>query len=835
MSSFPVSNNGCLSEFSQGEVLAQGWQFCESQPGTWSEPPDVERAMNGATTGGWMPMDVPGTVAKALHLGGQYDLHQPRSLHDSDFWCRTVISGDGQHLLQCDGLATLAEIYLDGKLLGESCSMFLPAAFALTLSGEHVLYIAFRSLNNHLASLKLPRARWRVAMVSDQSLRGVRTTLLGHMPSWCPAVHMVGPWRSLRLISADSIISCRLYAQAVADGGRLWVEVVCVSDMEGCSISCAGVSALLPHAVNQTYCVELTITDVQRWWPIGMGQQVLYDVALNHPQGAVVLGKVGFRSIELNTGEDGCGFQLVVNGKTMFARGAVYTPPDMLHPGSEAGVEKRLQLLADMGANLLRVAGPFCYESTAFFRCCDRLGILVWQDLMLANFDYPFVDDAFTKTVQGEVEVLLKRIAGSPSLAVLCGGSEIHQQAAMLGLTQQRRHMAFFSDQLPQMCAQFAPQLIVVSNSPSGGELPFSVREGVSHYFGVGAYERPLEDARRAAPRFITECLAFANVPEPISLESFAVPAVHHPNWKAGVPRDRSASWDFEDTRDHYLERVFALPPGQLRRTDPAHYLDASRALGAHIMATTLAEWRRPASPTCGALVFTAADLQPGAGWGLIDSSGEPKAAYYGFRQVCKPLALFLTDEGCDGLDIHLLNDTPKAYCLQLEVRALRQGTVTVARGELVVNLPAYGALTVPATRVVGAFFDLTYAYRFGKPNHDTVVVQAKELGISTSPVSLDACYFPLGAYVAPSSIGLQAGLTNEGGVWCLELSTSAVARFVHIDDRLYRPQDNYFHLPPGSKRTVSLLARSDQNREPPQGTVSALNSLDTVSYRGAT
>jgi beta-mannosidase len=800
----------------------------------WRSALEVDVAMEANRGDGWIAAQVPGTVAQALHSAGVYDPDTPRVLHDSDFWYRREITGEGRYLLNCEGLATLAEIYLDGQLLLSSKSMFLPVSLPLVLSGKCVLHIVFRSLNAHLAGLKPARARWRVAMVPEQSLRAVRTTLLGHMPSWCPEIHMVGPWQAVRLVPETSIVGLTLRATVMGEGGHLAVEFSCSADLAAASLMCAGVSVHLQCLPGQRYRAEINMASAQPWWPRGMGEQTLYDVTLTRAGAQLCLGQVGFRHIEVDRGPDGLGFSLVVNGKNLFARGVVYTPPNMLCPGSEDGLETRLQLLADMGVNMLRVAGPFCYESTAFYRTCDRLGILVWQDLMLANFDYPLADEAFAALLEQEVESLLRRIGHSPCLAVLCGGSEVHQQAAMLGLPPERRKLPFYSERLVHLCARLNPHLVVVPNSPSGGELPFSIREGISHYFGVGAYERPLDDARLAAPRFVTECLAFSNVPEPVSLDSLAVPAVHDPRWKAGVPRDRGASWDFEDTRDHYLERIFGLRPAQLRRSDPERYLAASRAVCAHLVSSTLAQWRRPSSPTRGALLFTAGDLRAGAGWGLIDVSGEPKSPYYAFRQMAQPLALFLTDEGCDGLDIHLVNDTARDYRLVIEVRALRQGEVTVASGELAVDVPAYAGITVPATHVLGAFFDLTYAFRFGSLAHDSVVVSAwhgTKVAVSTE---LNAAYFPGGPYASPKKLGLQAVVIVENSNYWLELSTQVVARFVHIDDRTCRPQDNYFHLSPGLVRRVQLIPRMGCDEVLPQGSVSALNALDRVHYRGA-
>src|SRR5205085_4499023 len=125
--------------------------------------------------------------------------------------------------------------------------------------------------------------------------------------------------------------------------------------------------------------------------------------------------------------------------------------------------------------------------------------------------DYPVGDAAFHAAVTNESREVLGAISRRPSLAVLCGNSEVEQQVAMLGLDPSLGRGELFGELLPGLVGESGAQAVYVRSAPCGGELPFRTSQGISNYYGVGGYRRPLEDARRAEVRFASECLAFSN------------------------------------------------------------------------------------------------------------------------------------------------------------------------------------------------------------------------------------------------------------------------------------------------------------------------------------
>lgn len=820
-------------------ALDAGWELAASEPGA---PFDPHRLT-------WYPAQVPGTAASALRNLDLWSFETPRNFDADDWWYRCHFSAstgraNSRTFLGCDGLATLAEVWLNDEPLLQSRDMFLAHAVDVTgvLRSQNELRIRFASLDAELARRR-PRPRWKTQLVDNQQLRWIRTSLVGRMPAWSPPVAPVGPWRGVWIEerSAASVTVERLQARAQGERGHVTISArvepyADVGSVRGeLLVGDQSVEAHARQTGNREWRLEgeLQMDNVERWWPHTHGGQPLYGAKLVVHVGDHVLtedlGKVGFRTVEVDTREGGFGLRL--NGEPLFARGACWTTTDVVTlTGTAHDYRQALLAARAAGMNMLRVGGTHFYEADTFYDICDELGILVWQDFMFANMDFPADDAQFVQDVRTEATQLLERLGRRPSLAMLCGGSEVEQQAAMYGLPRSAWANTLFTDLLPSVCQLHAPDVPYVRSTPTGAVLPFHVDQGIAHYYGVGAYLRPVEDARRANVRFAAECLAFANVPEDPTLDQITPGGqaiFHHPRWKERTPRDAGASWDFEDVRDHYVKSLFDVDAHELRRRDPERYLAISRVVTGELMAATFAEWRRAESTCRGGLVWFYRDHWPGAGWGVVDSTGAPKSAYYYLKRALAPVTAFFSDEGLNGLWMYAINEHECPLEATLTFRAWREGDVQVLGAETPVSIPGRGQVRLAVEGILDHFADTTYAYRFGPPSHQVAMLALTERFSGRQLAT--ACHFPAGMSLPiERDLGLEAIVRADGaGHASIELRTRQFAQSVTIDVPGYLPDDNYLHLAPGARTLIRLTALEERRHV--EGTVRALNGSETV------
>ena len=825
--------------------LAEGWQLAKAAPGAFAAP---ERLAGAALQ--WHDATVPGTVASALKhdidTAGDYDAH--------DWWYRTTFAlpgalGDTRQWLRFEGLATLAEVWLNGERIVASRNMFVAQRVDVTalLRDVNHLAIRFESLATAMAG-KRPRPRWRTALVEQQNLRWYRTTLLGRMPGWTQRIEPVGPWGAITLECVDKVEISAVNLQARAEGhtGRIQFRAAVArhdgQPLEGARLRVG--DAVHPLRILQGHDArihgDITIPSVPLWWPHTHGVprrlKCRLELQVEGQWLDVDLGSVGFREVALDS-RDGR-VQFVVNGVPVFCRGACWTTMDLLSLRADpAKLRETLELARAAGLNMLRVGGTMHYECDEFYRLCDELGILVWQDFMFANMDYPVADAAFRAEIEAEARHQLERLHRHACIVAYCGGSEIAQQAAMMGLPADQWSNAFFTESLPELCTSLHGGVPYFPSTPWGGALPFHVGAGIAHYYGVGAYRRPLSDVKLARVKFTTECLGFSNIPEPELIAAHfngnPTPAPHLPKWKARQPRDNGAGWDFEDIRDHYLRELFGKDPVALRGQDLERYFALSRVVSGEVMQRVFAEWRAPHSNCGGALVWYFRDLLPGAGWGVTDSTGRPKAAYWYLKRAWAKRSVHLTDEGLDGLAVHVVNDTHQPMEVSVEIDMFRDGRVATGKAQATLKVPARAAISRHVDAMMGYFTDSTNAYRFGPPKHD--VVAARIVNLENGEVIGEDFYFPQGldlpaqrgASIASSAEWLPTGRVS------VTLRSDAFLQSLAVHCPGFTPEDNYFHLAPNRDRRI-VFAPASAETATFKATFEALNLADAITVRAA-
>jgi beta-mannosidase len=840
-----------VSNLQQRESLCSGWEFCALPPDSAASPLELSEQTN------WLKATVPCTVASALRELGQWNLDSaPRRFDAEDWWFRChfpAADSNASCTLGFDGLATLADVWLNGEHILASDNMFVAHEVDFTgrLEPHNSLYLRFRSLDKALAA-KRPRPRWKAPMIENQQLRWFRTTVLGRTPGWSPSAVAVGPYRPvwLEYRSALSIKQTHIRTSIDDDSGVVDLELELASASQAAIAAqltvargeqLLGVTARIEPGQTRAH-MQLVIPHVQRWWPHTHSEPVLYSARLalesqsssgEQLRREIGLGQIGFRAVRIDTSDGG--FRVLVNDVPIFCRGACWTPLDVVSLNASADdYEQAIERVRDAGMNMIRIGGTMVYEDDALFEACDRHGILVWQELMFANMDFPQGDPKFDRSVEQELRQQLGRLIAHPSLALICGNSEVEQQAAMFGATRDRWTPPLFHEVIPALVRELCPDMPYWPSSAHGGSFPHQPNVGTASYYGVGAYLRPLEDARRSEVRFASECLAFANIPEDSTITRMRggmALRVHHPEWKARTPRDMGAGWDFEDVRDHYVQELFGVDVLALRYSDHDQYLRLGRIATAEVMAATFAEWRRKRSACGGGLVWFLRDLVPGAGWGIVDAFGQPKAAYYALRRVLQPVAVSISDEGCNGLAIHVVNDGCDELKALLTVTLYRNGESHGAPVQCELNLGAHEAIELSANQCFEGFYDLAYAYRFGPKIHDVVVASLRDP--RGKLLSEYACFHRGEVMHRGSEPDVTATLGHdELGVPTLQVSSRKFAQSVYIDTPGAAPEDNYFHIVPGESRMIRFPhAIAGQRIE---GTVRALNSANAVPIRMA-
>lgn len=163
--------------------------------------------------------------------------------------------------------------------------------------------------------------------------------------------------------------------------------------------------------INQV--ISLTVDSPALWSP---ENPFLYDIEIELKEGNKTIDKVtsytGFRKISLGKGPNGF-TRILLNNKFVYQNGPLdqgFWPDGIYTPPTEAAMVYDLQMTKKMGFNMLRKHVKV--ENRIFYYWCDKLGILVWQDMpsgdKYISGSMPDIEKSPESTQQYELE--LKRM-----------------------------------------------------------------------------------------------------------------------------------------------------------------------------------------------------------------------------------------------------------------------------------------------------------------------------------------------------------------------------------------------------------------------------------------
>ena len=818
--------------------LDAGWQF---RAVANTDRSDVKQ---------WHPATVPGVVqTDLLHSGlipDPFDRDNEFRLQWvglADWEYQTTFQVDAAALahdhvdLVFDGLDTFADVYLNGQAVLHAENMFrhwrIPAKTALK-AGPNTLRIVFHSAVEKMIPYvkSLPYILPSISTHNYGNEENIATAPYTRKApynygwDWGPRFMTEGIWQPVRLETWDAlrIENFHIHQQNItADLANLTAEVEIDADrpttatlalahdeMSGPQTADGTQTLQLNAGINHV-SVLLRIATPKLWYPVGYGAQNRYkfsaQVRIGRDVAAHAETKTGLRSVQLRRVADewGKSFEFVVNGISVFAKGADVIPfdsfPNRVTPEIHRNI---LQSARDAHMNMVREWGGGYYESDDFYDICDELGIMVWQEFMFGGDMIPG-DVSFQENVRQEAIDQIKRLRDHPSIVVWCGNNEVEigwwhwgdRQEFKASISPDTRdrvwqdYVIMFADILKGTVAQYADPTPYTPSSPSANfeEIPDNQHNGDMHYWAVWHQQAPKEDYTRQFPRFMSE-YGFQSFPEMRTIHTFA-----------NQPRDfdiRSTVMQAHQKNKGGNERILTYMLREYREPkDFASFVYLSQVQQAEIIKIGAEHLRRQRPRTMGSLYWQLNDCWPVASWASIDYYGRWKALHYYARRFYDDVLIspFLHD---DKVDVYVVSDKLQPLSGTIHTRLLDFSGSVLLDQTKDIQIPAQ-------SNAIYLSVDKAAVLAKGDLRKSFLVF---DLEVAGKRVSRNLIFFEvthdLELPVAPK---IETTLSKTGDDYTVTLQSSKLARNVYLSfgDLNVEAADNYFDLLPAEPVTIRL------------------------------
>jgi len=743
-----------------------------------------------------------------------------------------------------DGLDTFADVYLNEHSILHADNMFrkwrIPAKAALR-PGSNTLRIVFHSaIEKMIPYVKsLPYILPSISTHNYGNEENIATAPYTRKApynygwDWGPRFMTEGIWRPVRLETWDAlrVENLHIHQQTVTSelaNAMAEIEIeasqpvtagvtVAHDEMSGAQIADGNQTLQLDAGMNHV-SIPVRIVAPKLWYPVGYGAQNRYRFSVAVRVGREVAAraetKTGLRSLQLRRAPDewGKSFEFVVNGISVFAKGADVIPFDSFPNRVTPEIHRRiLQAARDAHMNMVREWGGGYYESDDFYDICDELGIMVWQEFMFGGDMVPG-DVAFQENVKQEAIDQIKRLRDHPSIVIWCGNNEVEtgwyhwgdrqEFKESISATAHERvwqdYVILFADVLKSAVTQYADPTPYWPSSPSANfeEVPDNQRNGDMHYWQVWHAQAPASDYTLQFPRFMTE-YGFQSFPEMRTIATFAKPEDY--DIRSTVMQAHQKNKGGNERILTYMLREYRQPK------DFSSYVYLSQVQQAEIIKIGAEHLRRQRPRTMGSLYWQLNDCWPVASWASIDYYGRWKALHYYARRFYDDVIIspFLHD---DKVDVYVVSDKLQPMTGTIHMRLLDFS------GKILFDQTKGAQIPAQSNAI---YFSVDKAAMAAKGDLKQSFLLF-DLEVGGNKVSRNLVFFDvthnLKLPVAPK---IDADLSKSGEDYTLTLKSEKLARNVYVSfgDLPAETADNYFDLLPGEPVTVRVKASATANQ----------------------
>lgn len=726
----------------------------------------------------------------------RYDYHYERTF----FYHKELKHVD----LVCDGIDTLGDIYINNHLVANTNNMHLRYRFSLDevlVDGENTIKIVLKSPIQYIEE-KENACPYRFYQQKD-AMRGFIHIRKAHSNfgwDWGPQLPDAGIWRKIEIHTYDQSYIEHVHIKQTHESNKVLLDYrVDLSGEDQVEVEIKNPEGTIIYQSNNIFS-QVEIKDYKLWWPVGYGEQPLYQLSIRTKDDIKVM-KIGLKQSYIKREPDQYGesFTYVCNGVEIFIKGANYIIEDNVM--GRASIKTSLRLLQDAvraNHNSVRIWGGGIYPTDEFYEACDELGLIVWQDFMFACAFYNLDDEKLLSTIKEEIKDNAKRLYHHPSLMLFCGNNENETAAVHWFIpsveVSKRMYLMLFEDLIPKWLDELDLGVFYWPSSPSSGgnfKDPNSDDYGDMHYWGVWHLNEPIEHYRKHFPRFMSE-FGIQSFPSIETVKTFALEEDLHIYSKVMKSHQKNKTANSKIV--HYMRHMFHYPKVF------EHSLYVSQLIQAEGVRYGVEHFRRHYGRTMGAIYWQLNDCWPVASWSSIDYEGRWKALHYHSKRFFSPLLVSIEENKRKmTASIHVTNESLNMYhaCLKYRLMSL-QGDIIEEEEKLI-------EIDKLSTKLI-----VNQDFKHYKKMKKDLILHTVLTDIKGHLLAENSATFVQDKDLNLSKDEIQVALTKHDGKVSILLESKSVQRFVELKYNDHIFSDNYFHLLPNEPKIITFESNDE-------------------------